>query len=278
MNSQGNQNWNEMIHPYVDGELDAKERAAFEAELEINTELSAQVEALVEIGNLLRVEVDAAADGTDFGNLWGQLEGELAGEEQAAIDPLVLQAFADGQLEPAELATVAVEVGQSATAAQELAAIAEIGNLLRTSVEAEANAVDFGQLWARIDAEVGHEFEEKNSLAQESNRVSGTTPGLFERLVVAIGGYRAVLASAATAAVVVLVLFPLLGNDGPDDTNKTEDLEIRVVHINEVRSDPGYAVTVDNADDGMAPVIYIRPESDAEGQEGGDDDLFDNPI
>ena len=153
-----------------------------------------------------------------------------------------------------------------------------MGNLLRTSVEAEADAADFSQLWARIDAEVGPEFDKKNNLASESNRDSASTPGLLERLVVAIGGYRAVLASAATAAVVVLVLLPLVGNDGPDDTNKTEELEIRVVHINEVRSDPGYAVTVDNADDGMAPVIYIRPESDAEGQEGGDDDLFDNPI
>ena len=88
-------------------------------------------------------------------------------------------------------------------------------------------------------------------------------------------------ASAATAAIVVLVLLPMLRGDD-QETNKTQDLEIRVVHVNEVRSDPGYAVTVDAFNDGTAPVIYIRPEAvedDERAPEGGEsNDLFDNPI
>ena len=283
MKRREGKNWDELLHSYLDGELDKSERKAFEAELENSSELRAQLEALREMSGLLRTQVEMAADEADFGSLWAGIEARMDASEAPSIDALQLQAFSDGQLTGKELSEVVSQVGNSKGAAEQLAAIGEMGDLLRAVVEPEVEAADYKQLWAALDAEIGGEIESRGALPprEESGPVPAT-PGAFQRLLAAIGGYRTMLASAATAAIVVLVLLPMMRGEGTE-TNKTQDLEIRVVHINEVRSDPGYAVTVDAFNDGNAPVIYIRPDTeqddDESAPEGGEpDDLFDNPI
>lgn len=276
------ENWDELLHPYLDGELDENQSKRFEAELVKNSDLRTQLDALREMSGLLRTQVEVVADEVDFSSLWAGIESEIDASAASRIAPLQLQAFTDGQLTGQDLSEMVAAVGSSKSAAEEIAAIGEMGGLLRAAIEPEVEAADYDQLWAALDAEIGDEIENRGALPKtETTGSAVATPGPFQRLLSAIGGYRTMFASAATAAIVVLVLLPMLRGDD-QETNKTQDLEIRVVHVNEVRSDPGYAVTVDAFNDGTAPVIYIRPEAvedDERAPEGGEsNDLFDNPI
>ena len=85
--------------------------------------------------------------------------------------------------------------------------------------------------------------------------------------------------SAATAAVVVLFLLPGI-QGGTEDGSEPQQVEIRVM-VNEVRSAPGYAVSVDTYNDN-APVIYIHP-NEGSGDSAPDEDEqphapFTDPI
>ena len=110
--------------------------------------------------------------------------------------------------------------------------------------------------------------------------------GLFGRFISAIGGYRTVLASAATAAVAVAVMLPfVLQDQAPDniatDTNPTIEIH-HVVHVEEWQANPGYQMYVDDPHNGNAPVIYIRPDEAFQSNDSDDtsdpNGLFDNPI
>jgi hypothetical protein len=83
--------------------------------------------------------------------------------------------------------------------------------------------------------------------------------GWFQRLVQAIGGYRALGFGVATAAIVLAILLPLMVMQSDETDSDGRPVEIRVVHVNEARAAPGYEVTVES-DNGVAPVIYIRPD------------------
>lgn len=285
-------NWTQRIQAFVDGELDAAEREQVEAELarsEENAELAA---ALTEMGDLLRAANASALEETDFGGLWARLDGELGAQAAAAaapsVQPLRLQAFADGQLSGHEAAEVAEVIAASPQARGELGAMAELGDLLRATSAAAVERADFAGLWRKLDAAVGEEITARGGIQTAPAAAPATAPTFWERVIAFVGGYRSVLLSGATAVAVVLVMLPLLSGGGNDGQGR-DALEIRVVHINEVRSDPGYAVTVDAFNDGTAPVIYIRPEGQ-ETPRGDDEDpalrerredddgVFRNPI
>lgn len=210
---------------------------------------------------LVRMDVEMAADSVDLDGLWSRLEPQLV-PQAAALDVLTLQAYADGELEPAQAAKVATRLAESEADRERLAAIAEMGGLLRTRVEQAADSVDFGALWARLDSAVSPDFEKQGSLARAPAAERPARMGWFDRFMAAIGGYRSIFMSAATAAVAVLLMVFVTRGSGPADDETPRPMEIRVVHINEVRSSPGYNVTVDQPA-GTAPVIFIRPADSA---------------
>lgn len=230
------------------------------------------------------MDVEVAADAVNLDSLWSRLEPKLTPHE-AAIDVLTLQAYADGELEPAQAAKVASRLADSDMDRDRLGAIAEMGGLLRTRVDQAADSVDFGALWARLDSAVSADMETKGSLTKVPAAQRPARSGWLDRFVAALGGYRSLFMSAATAVVAVLVMVLVTRGSGPaNDDESPQALEIRVVHINEVRSSPGYNVTVDQPA-GTAPVIFIRPADSAPEQSQPpvqpreqDHGLFRNPI
>jgi anti-sigma factor RsiW len=289
-------NWTQRIQAFVDGELDVAERERVEAELARSEEHAELAAALTEMGDLLRAANACALEEADFGGLWSRLDAELGAQDAAAtapaIDPLRLQAFADGQLSGHEAAEVAEVIAASPQARGELGAMAELGDLLRATSAAAVERADFAGLWRKLDAAVGEEITARGGIQTASAVATPAAPSatatFWERVIAFVGGYRSVLLSGATAVAVVLVMLPLLNGGGSDGQGR-EALEIRVVHINEVRSDPGYAVTVDAFNDGTAPVIYIRPEGQETPRDDDedpalrerredDDGVFRNPI
>jgi anti-sigma factor RsiW len=284
--------WSALIAAAVDGEVEAAERERLERQLETSAECRSLLEALQEMGEILRFRMEVAADAADLDSLWPRIAAELdtapAVEPIAEIDALTLQAFVDGELSGTQLARVSDQVAQSKTSRGQVKALAEMGELLRVSAESAADSVDFSQLWSRLDASVGEEIEARGGFQLAQPRPE-RRPSLFERMIMAIGGYRTVLASAATAVVLLAVLIPALINRGDDESATPvaadpAQLEIRVVHVNEFHADPGYAVTVDTGEDpasNVAPVIYIRPNaSDADQETGpeGNPEFYGDPI
>jgi len=280
MNGQNGKNWNELLHAHVDGEIDADDKLALEAEMEGSEELREMRAAIQEMGDLLRASDEAAADAADFSQLWAKIETGIDAAEAVrpvatadAIDPLQIQAFADGQLSGKAAFDVAAAVAQSESARAEISALGEMGDLLRMASDDAVESADFSQLWKRLDSELSPEFEKVGGFSRDREPAAAPKLSLFDRVVVALGGYRSVLLSAATAAAVVLIMLPLTnGISNGGDSDEPDDLNLRMVHIDEVRSEPGYAVTVDHSDD-TAPVIYFTPQADEEAPDG--DELDD---
>lgn len=283
MKRQNDMSWDRLVEALVDGELDERERVELRRQMAQDEGLRAVERALVEMRELVRMDVEIAADAVDLDGLWSRLEPDLTAHA-AAIDVLTLQAYADGELEPAESARIASRLAESEVDRERLAAIAEMGGLVRTRVDQAAASVDFGSLWARLDSAVSADMEAKGSLAKAPAAEPPARSGWLDRLLAAIGGYRSLVMSVATAVVAVLVMVLVTRGSGPADDENPQALEIRVVHINEVRSSPGYNVTVDQPA-GTAPVIFIRPADSAPEQSQPpvqpreqDHGLFRNPI
>jgi len=274
--------WEAFIEAMVDGELTASDRNQLERELTQCEQCRARLDALTEMRELVRVRIEDAVGQVDFAPLWSGIQAGLE-QEETASNPLQLQAFADGELSSHEMLSVADELMRSPGAHRQLEAIAEMGDLIRASINHAVQSVDFEPLWRRLDEAVGKEIEARGGFRVAlASRQAPPRMGWFDRVLAAIGGYRSILMSAATAAIVALILVPILnrgevsepGEPGVNSSmtqtvgsfdNRPQQLEIRVVHVNEVVSNPGHQVTVDSYD-GYAPVIYIRPEEDRRDQ------------
>lgn len=284
MTTRHDSEWFRLVEAAVDGELNERELGELREAMAERDDLRELETTLLEMRELVRTEVEIAADSVALDGLWLRLEAELP-SEVAAVDPLALQAYADGELTPSEAHRVASRMAESESARQRLEAISEMGVLVRTEVDAAAETADFAPLWSRLEAQVGTEIAAKGGL-QKPTVPERPRPTFVERLFAAFGGYRSVAVSVLTAVVAVLVMWGVTRGGTSDESladSRRNELEIRVVHINEVRSDPGYNVTVDNPS-GTAPVIYIRPADSAPSAPGPvevreqDNGPFRNPI
>lgn len=247
--------WLRSVEAELDDELDPNQAVTLRAELASDPEAQQVREALLELRSLVRAEVDQALEQTQFSRLWPRIEEQL--EAEAALHPLDLQAFADGELHGRELGRAAAAVGRSAAAQGRLEAVAELGEMARLPVTRAAEQADFGQLWLRLERSL--EAEAAAAARVPVRRpAQAAEPGFWQRLLQVLGGPRTVLACVATAAILLAVLLPGLVSNG-DETDSPQPLEIRVVHVNETRAAPGYEVTVDS-NEGVAPVIFIRPD------------------
>lgn len=255
------QNWLDLIERQVDGEISVEEARQLESALDHSSELSSIKSALLEMRELVRFEVEAAADSVDLDFLWARLEPSLRGAE---VEPQVasadIMAFADGELSGSELSQLTERLSQSPIARKRLAALNEVGELVRASVAHAVEQTDFAPLWSRLESAVSKDMEARSGLAVTPSSQTERPRNWVQRFVEAIGGYRALGFGAATAAVMLAILLPLtvFRSDGGDG-DENPALEIRVVHVNEARAAPGYEVTVES-DNGVAPVIYIRPD------------------
>ncbi|MBN1945210.1 MAG: hypothetical protein JW797_06005 [Bradymonadales bacterium] len=275
--------WEATIEAMMDGELTASERVQLEREIAQCDQCRARVDALQEMGALVRLHIQTAVDSVPFDSLWSRIEAGI--ETQAAeLTDLQLQALADGELKGRTLIETTERLAASPSARRRLEAIAEMGDLVRSYDSAVVDSTDFNPLWQRLDRAVGDEIEARGGFRlAPTSQPEPRRIGWFDRILAAIGGYRSILLSAATAALVALILVPILNRGGDSHSQdpgsapaitqgdgswtNPQQLEIRVVHVNEVVSNPGHQVTVDSYD-GYAPVIYIRSEEDRQEENG----------
>lgn len=259
-----------LIEAMLDGELDGTTRAGLEKELLECESCRNLAGALSEMRDLLQTRMAQVSDSVNYAQMWTGIESTLEAEGRLAPDPLLLQAFADGELEGRDLIKASDHVANSETAHRRVDAIAEIGDLLRARMESVADAVDYTQMWTRLEAQVAPALEARSVLpvaAAPLHMGPMTQVSWLQRVLAAIGGYRTVLASAATAAILLAVLLPWIMSQPGDDQEQTlaehpqQSLEIRVVHVDGMFSDEGHQVTVESAD-GYAPVIYIEERTD----------------
>ena len=241
--------------------------------------------AIEEMRDLLRTSVEVVADSVHFGNLWVGIESRIDAAQARAFSPLELQAFADGELSAEAAVALATKTAMKSDSRDRIASLSEMGGLLRQHVADVADSTDFSTLWPRIEAKVDEQLAQAE-LKKNQSETASPQVGWFGRFITAIGGYRTVLASAATAAIAVAVMLPFaLRDEAPDniatDINPTIEIH-HVVHVEDWQANPGYEVVIDDQHNGNAPVIYIRPDEAFQSNDSNDasdpNGLFDNPI
>lgn len=177
----------------------------------------------------------------------------------------LLERYVDGELSPADAAQAEALLESEESAREHVAAVEELRMLVRAPVEHAMTAVDFDALARRIDEAVAVE-----ALAAQPERASAQAPasaGFFARFIEAIGG-RTVLASAATAVIVVLVMLPFTNRGGGGEAVQIHNHYYELAPAETVgyeweTIEKGYNGTFtpgDKAED-MAPVIWISPGS-----------------
>lgn len=272
-----------LIELYADGELDDADRARAEQLLESDAAAQEYLLALEEMRGLVGLPIDDAAEQVSFDGLFDRVATEVgldvavAPERSAELDALVV-AYADGQLsDAADVARAEAYLGTHAAAREGVAAQEELRDLVRAPIEYAAEQVDFDALARRIDAAVAHEMQTMRAAGPAA--AEPARPGFWSRVLDAIGG-RAVLASAATAAAVVMLMLPFTGDREPGGdpvqihNHYYEFSPAETVGYQWDSIDKGFEGTFQPGDKvtDLAPVIWIAPEGSSEWEKDPDND------
>ena len=258
-----------LLELYVDGELDGDDLSRAKALIESDSNAAEYVEALREMNWLVAAPIEHAAEQVDFGGLFGRIESQLgASERTAELDALAL-AMADGEVHDAnELARARAYVDAHPEVADALDGMRELGELIRTPIELAADRVDFDALARRIDDAITAELAREAAAAPAAAK-----PSLWARFTEILGANRAVFASAATAAAVVMVMLPFTSQEGA----QTDPVQIHN-HYYQTAETVGYewddvakgfeaTFQPEDKDNDIAPVLWIAPEGSADAWE-----------
>ena len=256
---------------YADGELDAADRAMVEQLLDVDPAAKEYLLALEEMRSLVAAPIADAAEQVDFGGLFDRVNAQIdlaaaspaqAAARSAELDALVV-AYADGQItDAAERRKVEAYIDSNADVRDGFEALEEMRELVRAPIEYAAEQVDFNALALRIDAAIDREIE----VAEQTRRAveKASRPGAWARFVEWIGG-RAVVASALTAAAVVMIMLPFTGGDSVDPVeihNHYYENAAEAVGQEWGAIEKGYDAQFQPGDkvQDMAPVVWIAPE------------------
>ena len=259
-----------LLELYVDGELDGDDLSRAESIIESDANAAEYVESLREMNWLVAAPIEHAAEQVDFGGLFERIESQVAGSARSAELDALAVAMADGEVRDAtELARVRAYVDAHPEVADGIEGLREIGELVRTPIEVAVDRVDFDALARRIDDAITAE------LAREARPAPAEpAPSLWARFTEMLGANRAVFASAATAAAVVMVMLPF--------TSKQEALQTDPVQIHnhyyQTAETVGYewddvakgfeaTFQPEDKDNDIAPVLWIAPEGSADAWE-----------
>lgn len=259
-----------LLERFADGELSDAEHATVAAMLDEDADAREYVAALAELRELVALPLDAAAETVDFSGLFDRVEARLdAPERSRALDEKVV-AFADGQLADADKTRVSAYIDAHPGARAGFDAIRDLGEIVRAPIDAASATVDFAALARRIDAAIDRELA---SVAPARREVAAQ-PSLWHRLLDAIGGPRAILASAVTAAAAFVILRP---GTQPDPATPVEIHN----HYYEMPAAETVGYDFDSIQKGfqgtfqpedkvadMAPVIWITAEAPTDAPDG----------
>lgn len=255
-----------LIELYSDGELDAADMARAESVLESDASAREYLLALEEMKALVSLPIEDAAEQVSFDGLFDRVAARIdfaaAPERSAAMDALVV-AYADGQLASAgEAERVRAYLGAHAEAREGVEALRELKELVRMPIEHASASVDFDALALRIRTAIDAEA----AAVRFDASVQAARPGFWSRLVDFLGG-RAVIASAVTAAAVVMIMLPFTSSRSDTDpvqihNHYYEFSPAETVGYNWDSIEKGYEGTFRPGDgrDDLAPVIWIAPE------------------
>ena len=71
----------ELLHRYLDGQLNEDETKEFEAALEADESLRHELEAFAQVGDMLRTHIDESVDSMAFESFYSELESKLDAED-----------------------------------------------------------------------------------------------------------------------------------------------------------------------------------------------------
>jgi len=170
--------------------------------------------------------------------------------KEKAIEPLLLQAYFDGELDEAESFEVETLFEHSASDAKRLSALKEMRELVRFDVEQGIEQVEFGALWSRLESTL--EFVE--TPVQPAREVERRTGGLWQQLADLFAGHRGAFALAAVVAIVAVIVLPRLANTPPPD--RVIEKERTIVIVEPLRFEGNSTGAVSYTPQSNTPVIW----------------------
>jgi len=252
-----------LLARFADGELHGAQRDEAASLVDASPEAANYVASLEELRLIVPLPLDAHAERVDFSQLFGRIAARIDQPERSAeLDRLAL-AFADEQVSSAEeRARVGAYIDAHADVRQAFGNVRALGDAVRASVDARASTVDFDAMARRIDAAIDAAAPAHAVPA----RAAAPQPSWLSRVLDAIGGPRALIASAVAASAVFVVTRP---GDTPAPRDPVQ------IHNHYYESPPaqtvgygfdslqkGYQGTFVPADieADNAPVIWISPD------------------
>ncbi len=173
------------------------------------------------------------------------------GQGPAAIDPLLLQAYFDDELESDEADRVAALIAETPQDQARLDALEEMRELVRFDLEQHIEDVDLACVWERLEPALKRTPAAAPVRAAEPGWLALAWRAVHEFF----GAHSTVLVPTAVAAVVVsLVLTPILMNQRP--TERVVEKERTIVIVEPLRFEGGSTGAVSYTPQSNTPVIW----------------------
>lgn len=189
---------------------------------------------------------------------------------RAALDPLLLQAYFDGELSAAEAADLEARLADDD--ALRLEALGEMRELVRFDLEQRVESVELGNLWARIERELDREAAPA-AAAAPARATPAPAPnqgGWWASFKAFFSSHKVVLVPTLVAATVVgLVMVPFLLNQAPPERVVEVQKERTIVIVDEpLRFEGNSTGAVSYTPNSNTPVIWYLGEPPMDGNGG----------
>ncbi len=183
----------------------------------------------------------------------GKQQSKSGGQSPAAIDPLLLQAYFDGELEGEEADRITARLAETSEDQTRLDALEEMRELVRFDIEQHIEDVDLACVWERLEPVL----EQLPAPAPAALR--SQTPGWLALAWRAVrdffGEHQTILVPMAVTAVLVsLVLTPVLMNQQPHE--RVVEKERTIVIVEPLHFEGGSTGTVSYTPQSNTPVIW----------------------
>jgi hypothetical protein len=264
----------DLLSRYADGEASADQVREAEALLESEPAAIDYLEALREVGEAVRLPMQAAERAVSFDGLLDRVMSAVAATEPSPLPArdaeleMLAMAMADGELSsPADAARARGYVARTPEARAGLESLATMGALVRAVHERAEQRVDFEALARRVERATARVDEERATSANRA--VAAPSRSLLLVVLDFIGGPRTLVASGLSAAAVALVMWPLV-RQAPTEVPGVAQPEPTVVNnyyltpasVESVDFQPGFWGSYQAGDPSqdLAPVVWIAPE------------------
>jgi hypothetical protein len=275
-----------LLDLYLDGELDAGDRARAEALLASNAVAQRYVANVRVVGELFRADLQAAESAMFWEGLADRAWlAATDGGRDAELEMLAMALVEGAPLDADDRARAEGYLQQQPAARQAIEGLPVMAAIARAAAESAVARADFSRLHARLGAEL-----DAADRARQATPAAAARPSFWTAFGAFVQRFQAPLSSLATAGLILGIGLPMLNSDDRDNKN-TRPTVVNNYYleapdtgslptVQSVSFEPGYWAAVEPGDEeaGLAPIVWISAETAGiEGSSAPAND-FDEPT